>query len=90
MYDDFNGASSVKCLEMVAYHTIHWSCDSVIIVSCMHLLPIVLHVCQFMLCMDCESEMKIYYYYYYYRQSAMSLILLNLNFKHTNRYENIY
>ena len=25
-----------------------------------------LHVCQFMLCMDCESEIKIYYYYYYY------------------------
>ena len=24
-----------------------------------------LHVCQFMLCMDCESEIKIYYYYYY-------------------------
>ena len=23
-----------------------------------------LHVCQFMLCMDCESEIKIYYYYY--------------------------
>ena len=22
-----------------------------------------LHVCQFMLCMDCESEIKIYYYY---------------------------
>ena len=23
-----------------------------------------LHVCQFMLCMDFESEIKIYYYYY--------------------------
>ena len=29
-------------------------------------LPIVLHVCQLMLCMDCESEIKIYYYIYYY------------------------
>ena len=37
MYGEFIGASiGVKCLEMVAYHTIHWSCDSVIIVSCMH------------------------------------------------------
>ena len=23
---------------MVAYHTIHWSCDSVVIVSCMHVI----------------------------------------------------
>ena len=34
MYGEFSGASSVKCLEMVAYHAIHWSCDSVVIVSC--------------------------------------------------------
>ena len=38
MYGEFSGASSVKCLEMVAYHTIHWSCDSVVIVSCMHVI----------------------------------------------------
>ena len=36
MYDEFSGASSVQCLEMVAYHTIHWSCDSVVMVSCMY------------------------------------------------------
>ena len=24
MYGQFSGASSVKCLEIVAYHTIHW------------------------------------------------------------------
>ena len=29
---------NAKCLEMVAYHTIHWSCDSVIVVSCMHVI----------------------------------------------------
>ena len=29
------------------------------------LLPIALHACQFMVCMDYESEIKIYYYYYY-------------------------
>ena len=38
MYGEFSGASSLKCLEMVAYHTIHWSCDSVIIVPCMHVI----------------------------------------------------
>ena len=38
MYGEFSGASSVKCLEMVTYHTIHWSCDSVVIVSCMHVI----------------------------------------------------
>ena len=69
MYSELSCASSVKCLEMVAYHTIHWSCDSVIIVSCMHV--IVLHVCRIMLCMDFASEIKIYYYYYYYTEAAM-------------------
>ena len=34
-------------------------------------LPIVLHVCQLMLCMDCESEIKIYYY------------ILNIHFQET-------
>ena len=34
-----------------------------------------LHVCQFMLCMDCESEIKIYYYYYYYNNLLPSNIL---------------
>ena len=65
MYGEFSGASSLKCLEMVACHTIHWSCDSVIIVPCMHVITNCVTSCQFMLCMDYESEIKIYYYYYY-------------------------
>ena len=66
MYGEFSGAYSVKCLEMVAYHTIHWSCDSVIIVSCMHVITNCVTCLLFMLCMDYESEIKIYYNYYYY------------------------
>ena len=42
-------------------------------------VPIVLHVCQFMLCMDCESEIKIYYYYFY-RGSLKSPRVLFLRF----------
>ena len=41
----------------VPHYTRNHKCDSAI--CCMHV--ILLHVCQFMLCMDCESEMKIYY-----------------------------
>ena len=64
MYGEFSGASSLKCLEMVAYHTIHWLCDSVIILPCNACnYQLCLHACQFMLCMDYESEIKIYYYY---------------------------
>ena len=51
MYSELSGASSVKCLEMVAYHTIHWSCDSVIIVSCMHVITN---------CVTCLSNYVVY------------------------------
>ena len=36
MYGQFSGASGVNFLEMVAYHTTHWQCDSVI--CCMHVI----------------------------------------------------
>ena len=38
-----------------------------------------LHVCQFMLCMDCESEIKIYYYYYYYMHRCSMRMPLSEN-----------
>ena len=51
MYGEFSGASGVKFLEMVAYHNIHWSCDSVIIVSCMHVITN---------CVTCLSNYVVY------------------------------
>ena len=75
MYSELSGASSVKYLEIVAYHTIHWSCDSVIIVSCMHVITnCVTCLSNYVVsCMDFESEIKIYYYYYYYyKQTAQT------------------